>query len=47
MAGLRHLERLLGDQFVAGYVLYTGQQTLPFGDKLRAVPMNALRRLGP
>lgn len=47
LAGLRHLARLLGDQFVAGYVLYTGQQTLPFGEKLRAVPMDALWRLAP
>ncbi len=27
---------------VAGYVLYTGQQTLPFGDRLRALPIDAL-----
>ncbi|WP_207918741.1 hypothetical protein [Saccharopolyspora karakumensis] len=38
---------LVGDRFVAGYVLYTGQQTLPFGDKVRAVPMDALWRLRP
>lgn len=47
LAGLRNLARLLGDRFVAGYVLYTGQQTLPFGDKIRAVPMDALWRLAP
>ncbi len=47
LAGLRNLARLLGDQFVAGYVLYTGQQTLPFGEKIRAVPMDALWRLAP
>ena len=47
IAGLRHLARFLGDRFVAGYVLYTGQQTLPFGEKLRAVPMDALWHLGP
>jgi uncharacterized protein len=34
-------------RFVAGYVLYTGQQTLPYGDKLRAVPLDALWRLAP
>ncbi|SNY61794.1 hypothetical protein SAMN05421748_12319 [Paractinoplanes atraurantiacus] len=28
--------------FVAGVVLYTGTSTLPFGDKLRAVPVSAL-----
>jgi hypothetical protein len=38
---------LLDDRFVAGYVLYTGQQTLPFGDKIRALPMDALWRLAP
>ena len=35
----------LGERFVAGYVLYTGQQTLPFGDKIRALPLDALWRL--
>ena len=47
LAGLRNLARLLGDRFVAGYALYTGQQTLPFGEKIRAVPMDALWRLAP
>ncbi|MGH3518081.1 MAG: ATP-binding protein [Haloechinothrix sp.] len=42
LAGLRNLASQAGDRFVAGYVLYTGQQTLPFGEKLRAVPMDAL-----
>jgi uncharacterized protein len=47
LAGLRHLATHLGDRFIAGYVLYTGQQTLPFGDKLRAIPLDALWRLHP
>jgi len=47
LAGLRNLAGHLGDRLVAGYVLYTGQQTLPFGDKIRAVPLDALWRLGP
>jgi uncharacterized protein len=47
LAGLRNLARHLGSRFVAGYVLYTGQQTLPFGDRLRAVPLDALWRLSP
>jgi uncharacterized protein len=38
---------LAGDRFVAGFVLYTGQQTLPFGDRLRAVPLDALWQLRP
>lgn len=40
--GLRRLADRLGDDFVAGIVLYTGTSTLPFGDKLRAVPVSAL-----
>lgn len=45
LTGLRNLANLLGDRFVAGFVLYTGQQTLPFGEKLRALPVDALWRL--
>ncbi|WP_281179795.1 hypothetical protein [Actinoplanes subtropicus] len=37
----------LGERFVAGFVLYTGAQTLPFGDKIRAVPLDALWRVAP
>lgn len=40
--GLRHLARRLGDRFLAGFVLYTGSQSLPFGDRMRALPMAAL-----
>lgn len=40
--GLRRLADRLGDDFVAGVVLYTGTSTLPFGDRLRAVPVSAL-----
>ena len=40
--GLRRLADRLGDDFVAGIVLYTGSSTLPFGDRLRAVPVSAL-----
>jgi predicted AAA+ superfamily ATPase len=47
LAGLRNLANLLGDRFVAGIVLYTGQQTLPFGSKIRAIPMDAVWRLAP
>jgi hypothetical protein len=47
LSGLRNLARQAADRFVAGYILYTGKQTLPFGDKLRAVPMDALWRLAP
>jgi predicted AAA+ superfamily ATPase len=47
LAGLRNLARLTADKFVAGYVLYTGQQTLSFGDKIKAIPIDALWRLSP
>ncbi|MRH86855.1 DUF4143 domain-containing protein [Nocardia sp. SYP-A9097] len=40
--GLRHLADRLGDDLIAGYVLYTGTETLPFGPKFRAVPVAAL-----
>lgn len=47
LAGLRHLAQRVGHRFVAGYVLYAGQQTLPFGEKLHALPLDALWRLAP
>ncbi len=47
LAGLRHLAQRLGSRFVAGYVLYTGQQTLPFGNRLRALPVDALWQCAP
>jgi uncharacterized protein len=40
--GPRHLQHHLGDDFVVGVVLYTGQQTLPFGPGLRAMPVSAV-----
>ncbi|MQA17539.1 MAG: DUF4143 domain-containing protein [Pseudonocardiaceae bacterium] len=40
--GLRHLAERLGDDFEVGLVLYTGDQTLPFGPRLRAMPVSAL-----
>ncbi len=42
LVGLRHLAQRLGTRFVAGYVLYTGQQTLSFGDRLRAIPIDTI-----
>jgi predicted AAA+ superfamily ATPase len=44
--GLRHLADRLGDDLIAGYVLYTGNETLPFGPKFRAVPVAALWNVG-
>ena len=40
--GLRRLAERLGNDFVAGVVLYTGTATLPFGPQLRAIPASAL-----
>jgi hypothetical protein len=40
--GLRHLADRIGDDFVTGIVLYTGTQTLPFGPRMRAMPVGAL-----
>jgi predicted AAA+ superfamily ATPase len=45
--GLRRLDQRLGDDFVVGIVLYTGNATLPFGPRLRAVPLSALWQLHP
>lgn len=47
LTGLRALQRTVGDRFVAGYVLYTGSQTLPFGPRIRALPIEALWRCAP
>lgn len=45
--GLRHLGDRLGDDLVVGVVLYTGQQTLPFGPRFRAIPISALWEAHP
>jgi predicted AAA+ superfamily ATPase len=47
LAGLRHLERRLGDRFLAGYILYAGQQTLSFGGKMSALPLESLWQARP
>jgi predicted AAA+ superfamily ATPase len=40
--GLRHLADRLDGDLLIGAVLYTGQQTLPFGPHFRAIPISAL-----
>lgn len=40
--GLKHLRDKLGDRFKLGVVLYTGEQPLPFGDRLAAAPISSL-----
>lgn len=47
LTGLRHLAERAGPRFVAGCILYTGQQTLPFGDRIRALPVDALWTVCP
>ena len=44
-SGLRQLAGKLGDDFLVGVVLYTGNATLPFGPKLRAIPVSAIWQL--
>jgi hypothetical protein len=39
---LAHLRDQLGDRFRGGAVVYTGAGTLPFGDRLWAVPVSGL-----
>lgn len=40
--GLEELRESRGDSFVAGVVIHAGEQTLPFGDRLWALPVSAL-----
>jgi len=40
--GLRALAEATGDRFVRGVVLHTGSQTVPFGERLHALPLSAL-----
>ncbi|HEX4805256.1 MAG TPA: ATP-binding protein [Conexibacter sp.] len=40
--GLAHLRDSVGDRLAAGVVLYAGERTLPFGDRLWAVPLQGL-----
>lgn len=40
--GLRKLQEAAGPSFKAGVVPYDGEATLPFGERLRAVPLRML-----
>lgn len=42
LGGLRKLAGLAGKRFVAGIVLYDGEQVLPMGEKLWLAPLSAL-----
>lgn len=40
--GLQELRRETDNDFICGIVLYRGQKTIPFGDRLWAVPVDAM-----
>jgi predicted AAA+ superfamily ATPase len=40
--GLKRLRELLGPRFHTGILLYDGEHTLPFGERLLAVPLSSL-----
>ena len=45
--GLRKLKESAGNRFVSGVVLYDGEVTTPFGDRLFAVPIRSLWDIKP
>ncbi len=45
-AGLRVLQEQAGKRFHRGVVLYAGRESLPFGPRFHAIPIDALWRLG-
>jgi predicted AAA+ superfamily ATPase len=45
--GLKRLRELLGPRFHSGIVLYDGENVLPFGEGLLAVPLSSLWAHGP
>lgn len=42
--GLKYLSGLLGERFLRGIILYTGDQPVPFGSNLYALPVSTLWR---
>ncbi len=40
--GLASLRDALGERFIRGAVVYTGQEVLPMGDRIFAVPLGML-----
>lgn len=42
---LKNVRDRIGEQFIAGYVFYNGVSTLPFGDRLHALPLSLLKGL--
>jgi predicted AAA+ superfamily ATPase len=46
LAGLRHLREQVGERMVGGAILYAGADTLPFGERTWAIPLQALWATG-
>ena len=44
-AGLQTQAEDTGQHFVRGVILYTGEQAVSFGERLRALPVSALWRM--
>lgn len=44
-SGLRHLQKLAGDKFRCGILLYAGKESLPMGPGLWAMPISTLWRV--
>ena len=44
--GLELLRDGIGDRFVRGILLYNGEQALPAGDRLWALPLSSLWTMG-
>jgi hypothetical protein len=44
-SGLRRLADLAGENFMGGFLLYDGCDTLPMGQRLWAVPLSTLWQL--
>lgn len=42
LSGLKLLRDELGERFVAGYLLYTGQNAAAVGERITALPVDAL-----
>jgi len=47
LSRLKRLRELLGPRFHSGIVLYDGDNVLPFGEGLLAVPLSSLWAHGP
>ena len=42
LAGLRAFAEVAGERFVAGVILHLGERAVPFGDRMAALPLDAL-----